>query len=173
MDGCLSTLSFFLHSNPVSQSSKKLVHIRSVVVEARIGISTIWFRPCKQCRNMNLSFVTFHMIVRSLQIFWHQLDILTDILQKRLDVFVLQCNAKLNWKIPHCTYMDMDIWGGLHVVIALCYLEFFEKAEKKIKHIWKKVIIDEINGKFWSSLVEWVSIHFSTICVMLFRSFFS
>ena len=82
---------------------------------------------------MNLSFVTFHMIVRSLQIFWHQLDILTDILQKRLDVFVLQCNAKLNWKIPHCTYMDMDVWGGLHVVIALCYLEFFEKAEKKIK----------------------------------------
>ena len=136
MDGCLSTLSFFLHSNPVSQSSKKkLVHIRSVVIEAKIGISTIWFRPCKQCRNMNLSFVTFHMIVRSLQIFWHQLDILTDILQKRLDVFVLQSNAKLNWKIPHCTYMDMDVWGGLHVVIALCYLEFFEKAEKKIKHI--------------------------------------
>ena len=70
----------------------------------------------------------------TLQIFWHQLDILTDILQKRLDVFVLQSNAKLNWKILHCTYMDMDVWGGIHKVIALCYLVFFEKAEKEIKY---------------------------------------
>ena len=50
--------------------------------------------------------------------------------------------------------MDMDVWGGLHVVIALYYQEFFEKAEKKIKHTEKKIIIDEINGKSWSSLVE-------------------